>query len=108
MTASPGEMGEVPEQSVTDGQPQEGDQDVGKEGAGGGGEGGKSTTSEEGEEEEEEKSVYLYVGRDAQPAFQYKMEDILSKQELHGDAVEVCVCVCVCVCVVCTCLKGSV
>ena len=64
--------------------------------------------------------MYLYVGRDAQPAFQYKMEDILSKQELHGDAVEVCVCapsracvrvclcVCVCVCLVCMCLKGSV
>jgi hypothetical protein len=86
-------MGEVPEQSVADGQPQEGDEDVGKGG------GGNSTTSGEGGGEEEEKSVYLYVGRDAQPAFQYKMEDILSKQELHGDAVEVCVCVYVRVCV---------
>ena len=50
---------------------------------------------EEEEEEEEqqteaaEESVYLYVGRDAKPAFQYKIEDILSKQELHGEPVQV-------------------
>lgn len=58
-------------------------------------ENGKSVTAadDEGAEEEEagemqaseeggggDESVYLYVGRDAQPAFQYKMEDILSKQ----------------------------
>ena len=29
------------------------------------------------------------MGRDAKPAFQYKIEDILSKQELHGEPVQV-------------------
>jgi hypothetical protein len=39
---------------------------------------GKMQAGEEGPDEDE--SVYLYVGRDAQPAFQYKMEDILTHQ----------------------------
>jgi hypothetical protein len=40
----------------------------------------KAGDVQEGGGPKEEQSVYLYVGRDAQPAFQYKMEDILSKQ----------------------------
>jgi len=92
-TAAPGQMGEVPARSVADGEPKEGDEEVGVEKTQGalaqtevmGDSEGGAAAVEAGPEE----SVYLYVGRDAQPAFQYKMEDILSKQLLHGDAVQI-------------------